>query len=139
MVWLDTMTQTGQGLYLDIWKREKSRTGAGVEMIAGILGDGNYEGEVLVEIGPGRCDVTFVDQLLDPVPLRDFFTRINREQLIADLQSALGPVGRENIAGLPLFRRDPPVVDRPQEGFLHESMVRETICGWTAKSHCQAG
>ncbi|PNU20887.1 hypothetical protein C2E25_04660 [Geothermobacter hydrogeniphilus] len=130
MVLLNSVTETGQVLYLDIWKREKSRAAAGGELVSGILGDGSYEGEVLVEITAGRCELTFLDQHLDPLALKDFFARVDREQLLEDLQEALLPTsdGARNN-GLPLFRRDAPLAGASGDAFP-EPLVREGLAAW---------
>ncbi|ORJ59079.1 hypothetical protein [Geothermobacter hydrogeniphilus] len=133
MVLLNSVTETGQILYLDIWKREKSRAAAGGELISGILGDGSYEGEVLVEITAGRCEVTFLDQHLDPLALKDFFARVDREQLLEDLQEALLSTSDGARNGLPLFRRDAPLAGASGDVFS-EPLVREAPTPWRQDS-----
>lgn len=129
MVWLDTMTVAGQGIYLDIWKREKSRSFAGMELVSGILGDGIYEGEVLVELAPEHCEVTFIDQVLDPASLRDFLGRFDQDQLCLDLRRALGPLPDVEAPALPFFRHDAPG-DHYRSSCQKAPVVQEKTALW---------
>ncbi|TYP00010.1 hypothetical protein EDC39_101170 [Geothermobacter ehrlichii] len=89
MIWLDLMTEGGQGLYFEAWKRERQRTGSGGELVSGLIGDGSYEGEVLVELADDGCDLTFVDSFLAPADLRAFLSRVSVEELKAALRESL--------------------------------------------------
>lgn len=80
MIWLELANAQGQELYFDAWKRERSRTGAG-ELVSGLIGDGSYEGEVLVELHDEECQLTFVDRFLDPDALRAFLDRVPVDRL----------------------------------------------------------
>ncbi len=105
MIWLDLMTEGGQGLYFDAWKRERRRTGQGGELVSGLLGDGSYEGEVLVELAGDGCDLTFVDSFLAPAALRDFLSRVSVEALKAALQESLAG-SPDDVSLAPRRRRD---------------------------------
>jgi len=129
MVWLNTTTQAGQGLYLDIWKRERSNDRNHLELVSGVLGDGHYEGEVLVEVSPQGCELTFVDQVLDPEALRCFFARVDREELLKDLENILAEEWDGMSHGRPSFRRDIPARDGCDPA-VHEPLVREAAAPW---------
>lgn len=130
MVWLNVLTESGQGLYFESWKRAKQCRGPAAELISGMIGDGNYEGEVLVELISGRCQVTFVDRFLDPGPLRDFLQRISEDEVIEALRQSLQVVRDQDVSDLPLFRRDRPeahsVTTRPKR----DCLVREEHSVW---------
>lgn len=91
MVWLDVAEENGNGIYLDIRGIEpRRRRGETVYAIAGVLGDGQAESEVLVEVGQ-EVEVTFVDEWLGKGRLRDLFARVSREALVEALaESAVG-------------------------------------------------
>jgi hypothetical protein len=59
MIWLDMTAENGRTLYLDIRSIESRRLhGDTVFAISGILGDGQDEAEVLMDIGQsGRSDL----------------------------------------------------------------------------------
>lgn len=85
MVWLRETTTAGSGLYLEIRSLErKLKCGEGVAVVTATVGDGSYEGDVLVEIG-AQSEVCYVDQWLDPAALREFFRRIDRMRLTEEL------------------------------------------------------
>ena len=96
MVWLDVAETNGSGLYLDVrgveWRQQH---GGRICAVTGMLGDGQYEGDVLLEVN-GDVDVTFADAWLAPQRLDSFFSRIDRP----DLEAALGVAARELAAAL---------------------------------------
>ena len=96
MVWLDLAGNNGNGLYLDVrgveWRQQR---GARVCAATGTLGDGQYEGDVLLEVG-ADVEVTFADQWLAPQQLGGLFNRIER----SGLEAALGTAARELAAAL---------------------------------------
>ena len=60
MIYIGTTQDNGSAIYFDIHAAE--RQGRGMRF-CGTLGDGSYEGEVLVEVGSNDC-VTFADAWL---------------------------------------------------------------------------
>ncbi|BCR05242.1 hypothetical protein DESUT3_23110 [Desulfuromonas versatilis] len=97
MVWLNMMAENGSGLYLDIHGIEpRGVAGGTVIAVSGTVGDGRYEGEVLVEVG-ARTGVTFADEWLDGASLREFFGNAAR----GELETAL----TEAVAGLSLAEK----------------------------------
>lgn len=87
MVWLDMVDAGGNGLYLDVLRRERRRRdGVWVDEVIALLGDGTtYEGEVHIDLTAGATTVTFVDQWLRPHDLATFFARISRDEVEASL------------------------------------------------------
>jgi hypothetical protein len=82
MVWLNAANENGSGLYLNIHRiDQRSRS---LFSLHGTMGDGYYEGEVLIEVGAG-IDVTFADAWLDRSALDEFFRRAVR----TDVEAAL--------------------------------------------------
>ncbi|RME35138.1 MAG: hypothetical protein D6794_09880 [Deltaproteobacteria bacterium] len=104
MIWLELANEQGQELYFDAWKRERSRTGAG-ELVSGLIGDGSYEGEVLVELRDYGCELTFVDRFLAPERLASFLERISLDRLRSALTESLN---QTQPLGLGRRRSDPP-------------------------------
>ncbi|HEX9873661.1 MAG TPA: hypothetical protein VGA43_04790 [Deferrimonas sp.] len=89
MVWFNRAEAKGRGLYLDIHHAETRRNGREtVFALSGTLGDGGFEGEVLVELG-SRVEVTFADAWLDPGSLELFFARVPREAVEEGVAEAL--------------------------------------------------
>lgn len=81
MVWLQETTTAGHGLYFEIRSLEKQmKHGIPVAIVTATLGDGSYEGDVLVEFGVST-DVCFVDHWLDPDALKTFFEQIDHQRL----------------------------------------------------------
>jgi len=81
MVWLSTTNSMGNSLYLEVRCRERKHGGAGPrELVTATIGDGSYEGEVLIGLG-ARVDITFVDRYFAPQELEQFFSRIDLDQL----------------------------------------------------------
>jgi len=98
MIWLDAMTKDGSILYLDVRRTERSRRrGAMVTSVVATLGDGPYEGEVLVELGD-RTEVVFVDEWLGGSDVANFLDRIDRSRV----EKALGEALRSAPAESPM-------------------------------------
>jgi len=109
MVWLDLAENNGSGLYLDVRKVEwRQQRGGRICAVTGMLGDGLYEGDILVEVG-GEVDVTFADQWLAPQRLNGFFSRVDRFEVEAALESAARELAGA-LAGAGRGRRDEPFV-----------------------------
>lgn len=95
MIYIGTTADNGSAIYFDIHTTE--RQGRGMRF-CGTIGDGCYEGEVLVEVG--RSDsVTFVDAWLGGCGFREFVERCGFESL----EHAL----LDSVRELPLFQRRP--------------------------------
>jgi hypothetical protein len=83
------MTKDGSILYLDVQRIERSRRrGAMVTSVVATLGDGPYEGEILVELGD-RTEVIFVDEWLGGSDVGNFLDRIDRPRVEKALGEAL--------------------------------------------------
>lgn len=98
MIYIATTEANGTAVYFDIHATE--RQGRGLR-ISGLVGDGDYEGEVLVETGR-EVVVTFVDAWLGGAGFHDFMQRCGAEKLEAALV--------ESVLDLPMFhgRRELP-------------------------------
>jgi len=89
MLYLATGTLENDPLYFDIQAIEERRyRGRHFFAVHGVCGDGRMEGEVLIEVG-AETSVTFVDDYLDPLRLREFFERHDRGQVTAALCQAM--------------------------------------------------
>jgi hypothetical protein len=77
MIYIGTTQDNGSAIYFDIHTAE--RQGRGMHF-CGTLGDGSYEGEVLVEIGGDDC-VTFADAWIGGSGFSDFVDRCGAEFL----------------------------------------------------------
>ncbi len=86
MIYIETAEQGGRGIYLDIHAAE--RDGRGVRL-SGMVGDGFYEGEVLIEVGR-EVEVTFVDSWLGGGEVNAFLERCGADRL----RLALAEAGR---------------------------------------------
>ncbi len=88
MIDLDLVAHNGVAVYLDVQSIEARQTRAGESFaLTGTLGDGSYEGQVLVEIG-SSVEVTFIDEWLGRPGVHEFFRHIEREDVDAALISA---------------------------------------------------
>lgn len=77
MIYIGTTENNGSAIYFDIYSAE--RQGRGMR-ISGTIGDGCYEGEVLVEVG--RDDsVTFADAWLGGSGFSEFMGRCRSDIL----------------------------------------------------------
>lgn len=97
MLYIGTTSSEGTTAYVDIHAAERGPEGI---RFSGTIGDGQYEGEVLVEIGRAN-EVTFAGAWLGDRGFPEFIARFGREQLVRDLLESLG---RTMLFGL---RRDP--------------------------------
>ena len=89
MVWLNLAAENGSALYLDIFSMEPRRQNGGlIFAIEGVVGDGGYEGRVLVEAGE-QVQVTFVDEWLDAELLREFFRQVDRLEVETALKETV--------------------------------------------------
>jgi hypothetical protein len=91
MVWLDVAGNDGNALYFvtDRIERRPAAAGAGFS-VSGLLGDGCYEGEVLVEVGANPA-VTFIDDWLAQADFSRFAARIDRARVdVALTELAMG-------------------------------------------------
>ncbi len=85
MVWLNVTDENGSALYFDVEKVEKTRIGKrGGYSLSGTIGNGQYEGEVLVDIGEVG-EVVFVDQWLGD----DGFSAFNRQVDIDEVRLSI--------------------------------------------------
>ena len=85
MIWLDMTEENGRGLYLDIRGIEPRRLrGDTVFTISGVLGDGQDEADVLLDVG-NEVEVVFVDDWLNKVRQGGLFARVSREDLVGAL------------------------------------------------------
>lgn len=88
MISLDLVVPGGAAVYLDIQRIEaRQKRGEAFYALSGTLGDGLYEGEVLVEIGE-QVEVTFIDEWLGGSAMADFFRRVERQTVNAALITA---------------------------------------------------
>lgn len=88
MVWLDVTGSNGSALYFvtDRVERMLGRGAVGYS-VTGIVGDGQYEGEVIVEIGVAS-EVTYVDAWLAASAFHSFEKRIDIDRVTAALTEA---------------------------------------------------
>ena len=81
MIYVGTTRDNGSAIYFDIHSAERSWRGV---RISGTIGDGCYEGEVLVELGRNEA-VTFADAWLSGEGFREFIDRCDLLNLESDL------------------------------------------------------
>ena len=101
MVWLDVAGYDGNALYF-VTDRIERLSGMRTEgfTVSGILGDGGYEGEVIVEVGENP-QVTFVDAWLARGDFSRFVASIDRERVSAALtEVAAGLTGELSSQGI---------------------------------------
>jgi len=98
MIYIGTTGNNGSAIYFDVYSAE--RQGRGMR-ISGTIGDGCYEGEVLVEVGRSDC-VTFADAWLGGTGFAEFLSRCGSDTL----EQAL----LESVREMPMFhsRRSQP-------------------------------
>lgn len=77
MVYVQTVAEDGSAVYFDIHTAERIAEGV---RVSGTIGDGQYEGEVLVECGV-VTDVTFADAWLGGEGYREFALRCDLDNL----------------------------------------------------------
>ena len=97
MIYIGTTEDNGSAIYFDIHTAEQQGRGM---RICGTLGDGCYEGEVLVEIGNSDC-VTFADAWLGGSGFSEFMGRCSADVLKRALLPCLGTLVAES---LPLWK-----------------------------------
>lgn len=105
MVWLDVADNNGNALYF-VTDRIERLSGMWAEgfTVSGILGDGGYEGEVIVEVGENPR-VTFVDAWLSRGDFSRFAASIDRERVSAALtEVAAGLTGEWGAQGYTMPR-----------------------------------
>ncbi len=95
MVWLDVAGENGCGLYFEIIGMEPRREkGGSILAVTGLVGDGHYEGQVLIEEGH-QVSVTFVDEWLGAGDLHDFFANVDRQVVERALKEVLAGMSLE--------------------------------------------
>ncbi|MDH3453886.1 MAG: hypothetical protein OEL80_01985 [Desulfuromonadales bacterium] len=117
MIYIGTTRYSGSAIYFDIYATV--RQGRGMR-ISGTVGDGCYEGEVLVEVGRSES-VTFADAWLNGSGFVEFLDRCGADAL----EKAL----LESVREMPLqhARRSRPHGNRPTYG---EALVSESAIVW---------
>lgn len=94
MVYIGTTAVDGRAVYFDVHATERSKAGL---RVCGMIGDGQYEGEVLIEIGTDT-EVTFADAWLGADGFREFIGRCDLptlcDDLLASLEDCLPSIGR---------------------------------------------
>lgn len=112
MVWLNAAEANGNALYFDIYRTERhSGSDSHRYSFAGDLGDGSYEGEVQIEVGPGGVSITFADAWLNPQALQEFFRRSDRaaiETALDEICRCLAETAEDELATLPRRHRPAP-------------------------------
>lgn len=111
MVYLCNGDESGLAVYLDLHALERKPQGI---VLCGTVGDGHYEGEVLIELGP-VAEVTFADAWLDRCELDRFFTRVERsaveEALVEVAWGMVEGMGCEAVERRPhVYRQDQQVL-----------------------------
>jgi len=119
MIYIGTTGNNGSAIYFDIHAVE--RRGRGL-LICGTLGDGCYEGEVLVEMGRSES-ITFADAWLGGAGFREFLARCDVPTMEGELLDA--------VRDLPLFlpRRYQP---HGNSGLHKGGSIAETPSVWRA-------
>lgn len=77
MIYIGATTNNGSAIYFEAYAVERQGRG---RRISGIIGDGSYEGEVLVETGCSDC-VTFADAWLGGPGFVEFLSRCGADVL----------------------------------------------------------
>lgn len=98
MIYIATTEADGSAIYFDIHATERRQSGL---RVSGTVGDGGYEGEVLVETGRDAV-VTFADAWLGGLGFREFLDRCDVDMLeralIESVQSLNLPHGRRGAS-----------------------------------------
>jgi hypothetical protein len=121
MIYIGTTESNGSAIYFDIYSAE--RQGRGMR-ISGTIGDGCYEGEVLVEIG--RDDsVTFADAWLGGSGFSEFMSRCSSDILERALL--------DSVREMPIFH---PRISQPHTHSLPcvGELVSESLPLWNIGS-----
>ncbi len=85
MITIEAATAAETMLYLDVHHGEMTQRGI---RLCAILGDGWYEGEVILELGE-EVEVTFADLYLDEGKIRPFLQRVGRGELESSIALAV--------------------------------------------------
>lgn len=117
MIYIGTTEDSGSAIYFDIHAAE--RQGRGMRF-SGTVGDGCYEGEVLVEIGRNES-VTFADAWLGGTGFSEFMARCRTDVLEMSLL--------DSVREMPVFH------SRPSQPHVHTppsdgTMVAEPLPLW---------
>jgi len=117
MIYIGTTEDNGSAIYFDIHSAE--RQGRGIRF-SGTVGDGSYEGEVLVEVGRSES-VTFADAWLGGSGFSEFIDRCGT----AMLEDAL----LESVREMPFFcsRRSRP---HGNSGVYDAALISESLPLW---------
>ena len=123
MIYIGTTDSPGQAIYLDIYAIEQS---GGEVRVSALVGDGCYEGEVLIECA-ARSNVTYADAWLGGEGLDEFLQRPGQSWLQRQLLDSV----RDHLAlvnGAQL-KRNRPVY--PHQSLRSRGRVAETPPIWT--------
>ena len=117
MIYIGTTEDNGSAIYFDIHSAEQQ--GRGIRF-SGTVGDGSYEGEVLVEVGRSES-VTFADAWLGGSGFSEFIDRCGT----AMLEDAL----LESVREMPFFcsRRSRP---HGNSGVSDAALISESLPLW---------
>lgn len=117
MIYIGTTGNNGSAIYFDIYAAVRQRRGM---RISGTIGDGCYEGEVLVEVGSSDS-VTFADAWLGGAGFNEFMERCGSDLLTSALL--------ESVRELPLpnGRRSWPHGNSPA---VLDTVVAESAPAW---------
>lgn len=84
MIYLCNSEYGNLAVYLDVHAMERQEKGFA---LSATLGDGHYEGDVMVEVGVD-VDIAFADRWLDRAGLEGFFDRVDQRTVEAALADA---------------------------------------------------
>jgi hypothetical protein len=134
MIVLGIHQETAGAVYFDIHHLQvRQEEQQPCYMVSGTLGDGWYEGEISVNFDDGM-EVTFADEWLDIAALREFFGRVDREEVCA----ALAEVLDEAICSFAPAQCPPvalPACGYPADGPGREAMNRSGYCCGSSARH----
>lgn len=121
MIYIGTTENNGSAIYFDIHSAE--RQGRGMRF-SGTVGDGCYEGEVLVEIGRSES-VTFADAWLGGSGFQEFIERCGMTMLEESLL--------ESVREMPFFcsRRSQPHANSTASG---AALSAESLSSWRSSA-----
>ncbi|OHB28574.1 MAG: hypothetical protein A2X84_03610 [Desulfuromonadaceae bacterium GWC2_58_13] len=126
MVWLDVMGDNGSALYFvtDRVERLQGRGAPGMA-VSGLVGDGQYEGQVLIEVG-SEVQVTFVDAWIATREFHRFVQRVDLIRVTAALSDAAA-----GMAGSIHGRGSMGLIDRSgRNGRIAAGRVAEALAAW---------
>lgn len=91
MIYIGTTELSGQAVYLDIHSIDRTREGT---RVSAVIGDGCYEGEVLIEYGQ-QPSITYADAWLGGAGLDEFLQRCGsqwlQQQLVESVEDRISP------------------------------------------------